>query len=524
MAKIKVKDIATIVEDAKNRMLNIEQNANIRIGIIVSEENFSTSTNYGQMLAKTVEREIHKNNIETEIVLIPTLNDRYKSFTPQSNLIEIYKEQLTNFMELLLTEKTFDGLVLISKGISSNIGFLRAAVRQNLPTIVLSFGPSPIQKGTKLCDLISMVGKLAAGNCNAFDIQEAEKKQIENIGTGIDFTTENILNIIFEGIGLAVKDAGFAPAGSIEREQIAKDSAATIVKLVKERTSISKVLNKKMLQNALNMNSCLGGSSQVFSCILSLFNELEIDFNINKLLDQAENTPVLYDTKTSSVAEFKENGGIPTLLKTMAGIKLLDENVKTYLGTPISETYSHVKKTESFPVLKKNSIVVLRGNIADNYAIAKTFNLPETLTKFEGPAFVVESDEEGANAVLNKAIDKGSVIVVKNSGKQSGNGGTIVNQTAIAVESMGLSDQYIIITDGNIPDESSAVVIGNITPETNGGNLALIKEGDTIEIDFVKGKLNVDLNAKELNLRQKKHIKEVKSVPTFIKQYLKNIK
>ena len=150
MAKFKVKDIQTIAEDAKNRMLNIEENTNVRIGIIVSEENFSTSSNYGYQLAKAVEREIHKNNIETEIVLIPTLNDRYKSFTSQSNLITVYKDQLTNFVELLLAEKMFDGVVLISKGISSNVGFLRSSIRQALPVIVLSVGPSPVQNGKTL--------------------------------------------------------------------------------------------------------------------------------------------------------------------------------------------------------------------------------------------------------------------------------------------------------------------------------------------------------------------------------------
>lgn len=523
MAKIKVKDIQTIAEDAKNRMLNIEENANIRIGIIVSEENFSTSRNYAYNLAKTVEREIHKNNIETEIVLIPTLNDRYKSFTNQSNLIEVYKEQLTGFMELLLTEKMFDGVILISKGLSSNIGFLRSAIRQSLPTVVLSVGPSPIQKGKTLKELVSMAGQLAINKCNAFEIQENETQQIENLGNGVGFSTENILNLVFEGIGLAVKNSGTAPSGSIEREQIAKQSATTIVSLVKDRANVKKLLSKKMLQNALVINAALGGSTQVFNNILNLYDELEIDYKIEKLFDLVKNVPVLVDTKNTTIADFAANKGVAGLLKTLSTLKLLDESAKVYSGATITEIFSTVKKAEGFEKVTKDSFTLLHGNIAERYAIAKTINIPTDLTKFEGKAYVVKSDEEGANAILNRAFEKG-VLVIQNAGKVSGLGGTIVSQSAIAVESMEKQNDIIIITDGEVPDEANTIVIGNITPETNGGNLAYIKEGDTIEIDFVKGRINAEINAKEFNTRQKKFVKEVKEIPAFIKHYLKNIK
>lgn len=523
MAKFKVKDIQTIAEDAKNRMLNIEENTNVRIGILVSEENFSTSSNYGYQLAKAVEREIHKNNIETEIVLIPTLNDRYKSFTSQSNLITVYKDQLTNFVELLLAEKMFDGVVLISKGISSNVGFLRSSIRQALPVIVLSVGPSPVQNGKTLKELVSLAGKLAINKCNAFEIQESERKQIENIGTGIGFTTENILNIVFEAIGLSVKNASTVPAGFIERDKLAKLSASTIVSLVKDRASVKKLLSKKMLQNALIINAALGGSTQVFKIILGLYDELGIEYKVEKLLDLIKNVPVLVDVNNTRIYDFAQNNGVAGLLKTLSNLKLLDESTKLYSGAPITELFSALKKTEDFEKMTKDSLTVLRGNIADRYAFAKTINIPKELTKFEGKAYVVRSDEEGANAILNKAFEKG-VLIIQNAGKISGFGGSIVSQSAIAIESMEKQNDIIIVTDGLIPDETSTIVIGNVTPETNDGNIAYIKENDTIEIDFVKGRINADINAKEFNLRQKKYVKEVKEIPAFIKQYIKNIK
>ncbi len=522
MAKFKVKDIQTIAEDCKNRMLNIEEDTNIRIGIIVSEENFSTSTNYGYQLAKTVEREIHKNNYETEIVLIPTLNDRYKSFTSQSNLIEVYKEQLTGFMELLLAEKMFDGVILISKGLSSNIGFLRSAIRQSLPAVVLSVGPSPVQNGKTLKELVSMAGQLAINKCNAFEIQENETKQIENLGNGVGFTTENILNLVFEAVGLAVKNSGTAPAGSIEREQIAKESARTIVNLVKDRASVKKLLSKKMLQNALIINAALGGSIQVFNTILGIYDELGIEYKVEKLFDHIKNTPVLVDTN-KTITDFAENKGVAGLLKALSTLKLLDESTKVYSGDAITSLFANVKKAEGFDKVAKESFTILHGNIAERFAIAKTTSIPQDMQKYEGKAYVVKSDEEGANAILNKAFESG-VLVIQNAGKVSGMGGSIVAQSAIAIESMEKQKEIIIITDGEVPDETSTIVIGNITPETNGGNLAYLKEDDTIEIDFVKGRLNADINAKEFNNRQKKYVKEVKEIPAFIKQYLKNIK
>ena len=129
----------------------------------------------------------------------------------------------------------------------------------------------------------------------------------------------------------------------------------------------------------------------------------------------------MVDTKNTTIADFANKKGVAGLLKTLSSLKLLDESAKIYSGAAISEIFATVKKAEGFDKLSKDSITLLHGNMAERYAIAKTINIPTELTKFEGKAYVVKSDEEGANAILNKAFEKG-VLVIQNAGKVSGLG------------------------------------------------------------------------------------------------------
>ncbi len=518
MIKFKAKSIENIAERAKERMLGkTEEGA--RIGILVSTENFSGARNYALKLAYRVQNTIQKSGYETEIIALPTICDNYKEYTSENNFINIYKEQLASMVELILTEKAYDGLVLIPKGISSKMGMIKGSLRQNLPMLVLGEGPSANGKGASLKDLTLMAGNVARGKASSFDMQEIENTQIEYVGDGANFNTSNILNILLEVIGLSPIGNSTTFASTIARETLANDTAKAIVALVKDRFSPRKLVTKKVINNAVVVNFALGGSATGLEYILEIAKELDIDITADKALALLKGVPTLYNTAANTLENYAEMGGTATLLKTLSSQKLLDESVKTYTETSLSEVIKNVKDKTVFEMCGKECITEFRGNIIERRGFGKTLNLVGR-ENFEGKARVFDCDDSAAYAVLCKSINPNTVIVIKNGSKAYG-GGNIPYQTVRALEAFELIDSVVVLTESNIPDDTKAVVIGNILPSGDDSGLRIVQDDDVIDVDFNKGKVNIDLTSKEISQREKKYIKDHKQLPTFVKQYIK---
>ena len=520
MIKLKAKSIENVAERAKERALG-KLNEGMRIGILVSHENFSGARNYSLKLAYSVQNAILKNGLETEIITLPTICDRYKDYTTENNFLEIYKTQLANMVELLLTEKSYDGLVIMAKGISSKMGMLIGASRVNLPTIVFGEGPSSNLNGNTLNDILDMVGKVSLGKASSFDLQAKEENQSEYVGEGVDFNVSNLLNIMLEASGLSVVGNSTIEASTIAREKLCQETANAIVNMTKDHMTIRKVVTKKDINNLINLNYALGGSTQIIEHILTLANELDLDFTLDKILSMSKGVNVYYDVTQHSIQDFKQVGGIFALLKVLAKDKLFDESTKSYNGF-ISDNYKNIKINEAFTPMYKCAHINLKGNIANKFSIAKSINIKD-LDKFDGKVRVFSDDDSASIGVLSKSVPKNTVIVVKNCNRLQSFGGSTINQTCMAITSMGFENDYVVLTEGNIPDQTKAKVIGLISPNGEDGVLRLLQDGDNVEIDFVKAKINVDLSNKEITLREKKYIKETKSFPKFAKNYIKSL-
>lgn len=513
MAKLKVKNIESLANELNNKF-NGAFSSSLKIGVVAFSDNFS-SRNYAQELAQMVEREIVKNGIEAETIVMPSINERFRTFTSGNYVLDAHKKQISNYLELMLYEKAFDGVVFIPNSLTSTLGSLASSIRLNLPTIVLPQGLTPVKDGANLKDILSYPGKIATGEKSVFDLDENQKKFSEVYGSGSTLNGENLFNIILEVMELSVKNSATTYAQTYEKDAQALLTAQTIVSLTKNRLPLRKLINKKSILNAINLNFCLGGSPIVIDALMFLSKEAELDFDTTKVLNSSKNIPVLYNTNLG-IETFIENGGTWALIKAMIKNKIIDGNYKTFADTTLIDETKKISNYENFNIVKKESIVLLRGNIADRYAIAKTINIPEEKTKIISNAQVFSSDEEACNAVLNKAVTENSVIVIKECGKNVETGVSTISQTTLALESMGLTNNHIVVTDGFVPDDTTAICISCVYPDSNGGNIRFVKDGDEVEIDFVKGKLNIEVNSREMTLRQKKFIKEKRILPKYL--------
>ena len=512
MAKLKLKNIDLLASELKNRF-NGTNTSNVKIGVVACSDSLSTK-NYALDLAQIVEKEIIKTGAEAATIVLPAIGERFRNYSNDNYVVYAYKKQIANFLELMLFEKAVDGVVFVPSGLNSTLGCLASSIRLNLPTLVLPQGLTKINEGESLKDILFFPGQIATGEKSMFDLEEAQEKFSENFGSGSTFTSENIFNLILEVMELSVKNSGLTFAQSYQKENQAIETAKTIVNLTKNRLPLKRMINKKSVGNALTLNFCLGGSPVIIDALMFLSKEAELDMDINKVLASAKNVPVLFDTN-AGLNKFIEFGGTWGLLKSMIKNKIIDGNYKTFADTTLSEETKKVTNYENFVTVNKESLIVLRGNIADRYALAKTINVPEDKTKVIANAQVFSSDQEACNAILNKAITDNSVIIIKECGKNVEMGVSSIHQTTLALESMGLTKNHIIITDGFVPDDTTAICISCVYPDSNGGNIRFAKDGDEVEIDFVKGKVNIEVNSKEMTLRQKKYIKEKLILPKY---------
>lgn len=512
MAKSKIKNIDNLSQDLKNKLNGFDDD--LKIGIVVFSNN--TEDNYALNLANQVKKQIVKNGADAEIITLPNLHERFRTFNSSNYVLSSYKKQIANFLELVLFDKNLDGVVFVDSGIYSTLGCLMASIRLNLPTIVLPIGVSAQKEGQNLQDVLSLAGQIANNQKSVFD-QDA---QIENfseiVGSGATFTTQNLFNIILESMELSTKNSATTLAQTFEKDAQAKLCGDSIVQITKKRLPLKKLINKKSINNAIMLNFCLGGNPSVLNAIYELATEAELELDMNKILASSKNVPVLVDTY-KGISSYAENGGTWALIKAMIKNKIIDGNYKTFADSTLIEETKHIKVYDNFTTpLKKESLIVMHGNIADKWALTKTINLPEDKTKIVTNIQVFSSDEEACNAVLNKAITQNSVIVIKDCGKNSQTGYCSIAQTAMALKSMGQQNSHIILTDGFVEEDIDVIAISCVYPDSESGNIKYLKDGDEIEIDFVKGRVNIEVGNREFILRQKKYISDHKILPKYL--------
>ncbi|MBN1643571.1 MAG: dihydroxy-acid dehydratase, partial [Dehalococcoidales bacterium] len=420
-------------------------------------------------------------------------------------------------------------------------GMLMAAVRMNLPAIFISGGPMlaghiKVDGKSKTIDLISVfegVGKVNSKKMTEAELSELEELACPGCGSCAGMFTANTMNCLMEAIGIALPGNGTIPAVDKRRLQLAKKAGKQILKLLAENIRPRDIINEKSLENAFAVDMALGGSTNTVLHLPAIAHEAGFSFPLQKINEISKRTP--YISKLSPAGENRiedldRAGGIPAVMKEIRD--LLHTELITVTGKPVGENIAgsrvfdrEVIRTRAKAHSKTGGLAVLFGNLAPEGAVVKKGAVSPEMMKHSGPARVFDSEEEATQAIMNKKIKSGDVLVIRYEGPRGGPGMREMLTPTSLLGGMGLLDTVALITDGRFSGGSRGASIGHISPEAAlRGPIAALKDGDIINIDIPKCKLEVELSDKEIAGRLAKVAKFEPRVKTgYLSRYIEKV-
>ncbi len=414
------------------------------------------------------------------------------------------RELIADSIEAVAQAHALDGLILIPNCDKIVPGMLMAAARINIPCIVVSGGPMLTGryqgKDISVSQMFEAAGLYESGKITAQELDMMEQSACPGYGSCAGLFTANTMNCLAEVLGLALPGNGTIPAASSgARKMLAKRSGTLIVDLVKKDIKPRDILTLQAFENAITVDMGIGGSSNTVLHLTAIAHAAGLELPLTLFDTISAKTP--YITKlspggTHHLQDLNEAGGISAVMKELSKAGILHTDVLTVNG-PLSDrlenaliTRTDVIHSIKNPYRQTGGIAVLLGNLAPDTAIVKESAVEKDMLVFEGPAHVFNSEEEVLEALLNKQVIDGEVLVIRYEGPKGGPGmKEMLNPTAI-ITGMGL--RVALLTDGRFSGATRGACIGHISPEAmEGGPIALVQPGDIISIDIPKRSLQL---------------------------------
>jgi len=431
------------------------------------------------------------------------------------------RELICDSVETMTMAHQLDGLVLIPNCDKIVPGMVMAAVRMNIPAIVCSGGPmlagSYDGEEVSLSKLFEAVGAYKAGIIDECKLNECETGACPGCGSCAGMYTANSMNCLCEAVGIALPGNGTIPAVSNKRTILAKHAGMAIMELVKNNVCARDIINEKSLKNALACDMALGCSSNSVLHLLAIANEAEVPFDLNLFNEMSAKVPNLCHLAPAGATHIQDldaAGGIPAVQAELIKKGLLDTDALTVTGKTVGENVkgAYIKDTRSIrpienPYSETGGIQILWGNIAQNGCVVKRSAVAPEMLKHSGPARVFNSEDEAIAAIYSGKIVDGDVVVIRYEGPKGGPGMREMLNPTSALAGMKLDKTVALITDGRFSGASRGASIGHVSPEAaDGGNIALIEEGDIIEINIPDASINVKVSEEVLTTRREKYV------------------
>jgi dihydroxy-acid dehydratase len=446
------------------------------------------------------------------------------------------RELIADSVESMAMAYPFDGLVLIPNCDKIIPGMLMAATRLNIPSIMVSGGPMLTGefRGREV-DYVTVyesIGKVRVGEMTAEDLREIEGCACPGVGSCAGMFTANSMNCLSEVLGMALPYNGTIPAVLADRIRLAKKTGMQIMELVKRDICPSQILTKKAFENAVTVDMAFGGSTNTSLHLPAIAREAKIDLSLNAFNEISEKTPHLCNLSPFGphhLQDLHQAGGIPALMKELSRKDLIHQDVLTVTGRSVKENLKgkKISNPEIIRPIEKpyhdtGGLVVLFGNLAPEGAVVKRSAVDEAMLKHTGPAKVFDSEEEALKVILNGKINKGEVVVIRYEGPKGGPGMREMLAPTSAIVGIGRDTDVALLTDGRFSGGSRGAAIGHISPEAaEGGPIAVIRDGDQIEIDIPGKKLNLLIPGEELKNRLSQWKPPKKDLKGYLKRYAK---
>ena len=470
-------------------------------------------------LAKVATKAIDSNGGKAVNFNTITISDGISMGSDGMRYSLVSREIISDSIEAVVAGEGLDGFISFG-GCDKNMpACVMAMLRLNRPSVFVYGGTIlPGIYRNKKIDIVSVfeaVGKNANGDMDDKELMQIEKKAIPGPGSCGGMYTANTMACAIEAMGLSLTNSSAQTAISKSKSTDTKNASIALMSCIKKDLKPRDIVTKKSLENAITIVMALGGSTNAVLHLLAIAKEAKLNLSLKDFERIGKKTPVLADLKPSgkySMAELVSIGGVAPLMKTLVNKKLMHGDCLTVSGKTLAKNLKNIKPYPSnqkiimpltSPVKKDGHLIVLRGNIAPDGAVAKISGKEGTY--FKGKAKVFESEEQCLKTILNGKISKGTVIVIRNEGPVGGPGMREMLSPTSAIMGQGLGDHVALITDGRFSGGSHGFVVGHIAPEAAiGGLLALIKNDDEIEICAIKKEINLLTSKKEISLRLKK--------------------
>jgi dihydroxy-acid dehydratase len=425
------------------------------------------------------------------------------------------RELIADSIESMVKAHCFDGIVLLTNCDKITPGMLMGAVRVNvnIPTIVVTAGPMLAgfydgKRRSLVRDTFEAVGLYQANKISEEELEELTCSACPGSGSCQGLYTANTMACLVETMGLSLPKCATTLSVSAEKKRIAYESGRRIVKMVEEQVTPLRVLNSNAIYNAILVDMALGGSTNTVLHLKAIAYEAGVKLDL-KLFDEiSQKVPNIVRLEPAGdmyMEDLDRAGGIPAVLNALKN--LLKSNTTIY-GKNILDVAKEAKILDEDvirakkPYSNEGGIAILYGNIAPEGAVVKQAAVVPKMRKFVGPAKVFDSEQEAMNAILNKKIKKGEVIVIRYEGPKGGPGMREMLGPTSVLQGMGLAESVALITDGRFSGGTRGPCIGHVSPEAAaGGPIGVLKDGDIIEIDIPARKLNVRLTNTELGAR-----------------------
>lgn len=431
----------------------------------------------------------------------------------------VTRDLIADSTEAMAMAHQFDALVMVPNCDKNVPGLLMAAARINVPTIFVSGGPMLAGrvhgKKTSLSSMFEAVGSYSAGKMDEDEVRYFENHACPTCGSCSGMYTANSMNCLTEVLGMGLRGNGTIPAVYSERIKLAKHAGMKIMELLEKDIRPRDIITKESMMNALTMDMALGCSTNSMLHLPAIAHEIGFDFNIKFANDISEKTPNLCHLAPAGptyMEDLNEAGGVYAVMKEISKLNLLNLDCMTVTGKTVGE---NIKDAVNFnpevirpidnPYSKTGGLAVLSGNVAPDGSVVKRSAVVPEMMVHQGPARVFDCEEDAIDAIKGGKIVDGDVVVIRYEGPKGGPGMREMLNPTSAIAGMGLGSSVALITDGRFSGASRGASIGHVSPEAAvGGPIALIEEGDIIEINIPEYKINVQVSDEEMAARKAK--------------------